>query len=76
MPVMRLLGTATEQVIVDSSAWAPVIEIMQKQVSVSTVVGVVGVVVAAGIGGVFMWWGLRKGAKGLQSAIFRGRLKF
>lgn len=44
------------------------------QISVSTVVTVLGGIVGICIGLVFMWWGVRKGARMLMSAFKKGRL--
>ncbi len=46
------------------------------QISVTTVVGVISAVVGAGIGFVFMWWGVRKLASSLMAAFRSGKLKF
>lgn len=56
--------------------WASVIEAMTSQISVSTVVGVLATVVAAGIGLVFMWWGVRKAGRSLMAAFRSGRISF
>lgn len=61
---------------VSSTDWAPVIEAMTAQISVSTVVGVLATVVAAGIGLVFMWWGVRKAGRSLMAAFRSGRISF
>lgn len=71
---MGVVATAVETV--SASDWASVITAMTNQVSVSTVVGVLATVVAAGIGLVFMWWGARKGARSLMAAFRSGKLKF
>lgn len=61
---------------VTSSDWQPVVDALTAQISVGTVVGVIAVVVASGIGLVFMWWGVRKAAKALMAAFKSGKLKF
>lgn len=61
---------------VDSGAWADVMTAFTGQISVSTVVAALAVVVAAGIGLVFMWWGVRKAARSLMAAFRSGRIKF
>lgn len=61
---------------VSSTDWASVIEAMTAQISVSTVVGVLATVVAAGIGLVFMWWGVRKAGRSLMAAFRSGRISF
>lgn len=60
---------------VTSADWQAVIDALTAQISVSTVVAVIAGVVAAGIGLVFMWWGVRKGISVLMSAFKKGRLK-
>ena len=44
---------------VTASDWASVITAMTGQISVSTVVATLATLVTAGIGLVFMWWGVR-----------------
>lgn len=61
---------------VSASDWASVIEAMTGQISVSTVVGVLATLVAAGIGLVFMWWGVRKASRSLMAAFRSGRISF
>lgn len=70
---MGLLATASSQV--SSADWAPVIEALTAQINVSSVVGVIATTVTAGIGLVFMWWGVRKGISSLMSAFRGGRVK-
>lgn len=62
--------------VVAAADWASVIEAMTAQISVSTVVGVLATVVAAGIGLVFMWWGVRKAGRSLMAAFRSGRISF
>lgn len=73
MGEMMLLSASAA---VGADAFKPVLDAMTAQVSVTTVVGVLGAVVAAGIGLVFMWWGVRKLARSLMSAFRSGKLKF
>lgn len=61
---------------VDSGAWADVMTAFVDQISVSSVVAALAVVVAAGIGLVFMWWGVRKAARSLMAAFRSGRISF
>lgn len=60
--------------VVTSSDWSSVINALTAQISVSTIVGVLAVVVAACIGIVFMWWGLRKAVRALMSAWRNGKM--
>lgn len=60
---------------VSASDWSSVISAMTSQISVTTVVGVLATLVAAGIGLVFMWWGVRKAIASLMSAFRKGKMK-
>lgn len=66
-----LTGTTT---VVTSADWQSVIDAITSQISVSTVVGVLAVVVAACVGLAFMWWGLRKAISALMSAFKKGKV--
>lgn len=59
---------------VTADSWKPVIAALTSQISVSTVVAALATFVTAGIGLVFMWWGLRKGLRSLMSAFRKGRM--
>lgn len=61
--------------VVTASDWASVITAMTGQVSVSTVVGVLATLVTAGIGLVFMWWGVRKAVGSLMGSFRSGRIR-
>lgn len=63
-----------ETTAISSTAWTSVLTALQAQISVSTVVEVLAVLVGAAIGLVFMWWGVRKTAKVLMSAFKKGKL--
>lgn len=73
MPIGSTVATSTA---VSASDWASVLTAMTGQISVSTVVGVLASVVGAGIGLVFMWWGVRKLARTLMAAFRSGKLRF
>lgn len=64
-------GTSTA---VTASDWASVISAMTAQVSVATIVGVLASIVAACIGIVFMWWGVRKAVRALMGAFRKGKI--
>lgn len=66
-------GTIT---VVSSTDWQSVLTAITEQISVSTVVGVLASAVGAGIGLVFMWWGVRKLTRVLMGAFRSGKLKF
>lgn len=59
---------------VSATAWASVMEALTAQISVSAIVGVLSTLVTAGIGLVFMWWGVRKATRSLMSAFRRGKM--
>lgn len=65
-----------ESTVVGVDAWSSVLTAMTNQISVTTVVGVIASVVGAGIGLVFMWWGVRKLARTLMAAFRTGKLRF
>lgn len=60
--------------VVTASDWASIISAMTSQISVSTVVAAVATMVTAGIGLVFLWWGVRKAARVLMASFRSGRL--
>lgn len=60
--------------VVTAADWASVITAATGQISVSTVVAVLATLVAAGIGLVFMWWGVRKAMASLMKAFRSGRI--
>ena len=59
---------------VTASDWASVISAMTAQISVGTIVGVLATIVAACIGIVFMWWGVRKAVRALMAAFRKGKI--
>lgn len=61
--------------LVTASDWASVITAMTSQISVSTVVGVLATLVTAGIGLVFLWWGVRKAVGSLMGSFRSGRIR-
>lgn len=61
--------------VVTASDWASVITAMTGQISVSTVVGVLATLVTAGIGLVFLWWGVRKAVGSLMGSFRSGRIR-
>lgn len=74
--LMNLPHLLSGSAAVSSTDWSSVIEAMTGQISVSTVVGVLATLVGAGIGLVFMWWGVRKAARSLMAAFRSGKLRF
>ena len=71
---MAFYTLATASTAVSASDWSSVIDAMTSQISVSTVVGVLATLVTAGIGLVFMWWGVRKAIRSLMSAFRKGKM--
>lgn len=61
--------------VVSAADWASVIAAMTSQISVSTVVGVLATLVTAGIGLVFLWWGVRKAVGSLMGSFRSGRIR-
>ena len=73
LQVIPLEGPTTT--VVTASDWASVISAMTSQISVSTVVGVLATLVTAGIGLVFLWWGVRKAVGSLMGSFRSGRIR-
>ncbi len=71
---MALRALASTSTAISASDWSSVISAMTSQISVSTVVGVLATLVTAGIGLVFMWWGVRKAARSLMAAFRKGKM--
>lgn len=61
--------------VVSAADWASVINAMTGQISVSTVVATLATLVTAGIGLVFMWWGVRKAVGSLMGSFRSGRIR-
>ena len=61
--------------VVTAKDWSSVISAMTSQISVSTVVGVLATLVTAGIGLVFLWWGVRKAVGSLMGSFRSGRIR-
>ena len=61
--------------VVGPTDWASVITALTAQISVSTIIGALATFVTAGIGLVFMWWGVRKGLRSLMSAFRSGKMR-
>lgn len=60
--------------VVTNTDWKTVIDSVVAQFSVSTIVQVLVSIVTAGIGFVFLWWGVRKAYRAIMSAVRRGRM--
>lgn len=75
LDLMPLTETEPVSKVVTASDWASVITAMTSQISVSTVVGVLATLVTAGIGLVFLWWGVRKAVGSLMGSFRSGRIR-
>ena len=74
LQIIPLEGPTTTTV-VTANDWASVITAMTGQISVSTVVATLATLVTAGIGLVFMWWGVRKAVGSLMGSFRSGRIR-
>lgn len=72
---LELVPLTTTPSVVSASDWASVISAMTSQISVTTVVGVLATLVTAGIGLVFLWWGVRKAVGSLMGSFRSGRIR-
>lgn len=78
MPVsagLQLVPLEGPSTVVTANDWASVISAMTGQISVSTVVATLATLVTAGIGLVFMWWGVRKAVGSLMGSFRSGRIR-
>lgn len=69
MNVLATSGTA-----IGPEAWKSVIDGITAQISVSSIVGVLASLVTAGVGLVFLWWGVRKAVGSIMSAFRSGKM--
>lgn len=59
---------------VTNADWKTVIDSVIGQYSVANIVQVLVSIVTAGIGFVFLWWGVRKAYRAIMSAVRKGRM--
>lgn len=59
---------------VTSADFKSVIDSLQAQISVETVVGILGTCVGVAAGFAFMWWGVRKVVRALMAAFKKGKI--
>lgn len=71
--VMKLLATG-QSTTISPTDWVSVIEAVTSQFSVANIVTVIASVVAAGIGFVFLWWGVRLAFGSIMGAVKKGTL--
>lgn len=72
--MMALFAESGGATAVSASDWSSVISALTAQISVSTIVSVLVTLVTAGIGLVFMWWGVRKALRSLMAAFRKGKM--
>lgn len=60
---------------ITSADFNSILTTIQEQISVSTIVEVLGVAVGASVGFVFMWWGIRKLVRVIMGAVKSGKLR-
>lgn len=63
-----------ETTVIQASEFTSVLDVLQSQISVSTIVGVLGIAAGASVGLAFMWWGVRKLSRVLMSAFKKGKV--
>lgn len=73
MPGLFLTATNAAESIT-SADFASVITTLQGQISVATVVEILGVCAGVGAGFAFMWWGVRKVTRALMAAFKKGKI--
>lgn len=70
-PAFAVDGATTP---VSATDWSAILTSLTAQISVSTVVAALATFITAGIGLVFMWWGVRKLVRTVMGAFRRGKL--
>ncbi len=74
LPFILASSTPSRPDYVDATDWASVISNVIGQFSVANIVAVIASVVLAGIGFVFLWWGVRLAFNSIMGAVKRGSL--
>lgn len=69
-----LLSSGGGGTTVSPADWAQVITDVTSQFSVTQIVATISAVVVAGIGFVFLWWGVRKAFRSIMSAVRKGKV--
>lgn len=59
---------------VTNADWKSVIDGVVGQFSVSEIVSTLASIVTAGVGFIFLWWGVRKAFRAIMSAVRKGRM--
>ena len=60
--------------IITAAELTPILESLQAQLTVGNVIGVIAIVVGAGVGFVFAWWGVRFVTRKVVKAATKGKL--
>ena len=68
---MMLTGGTT---VVGADSFSELVTILQSQISVSTVVGIIASILGICVGFAFFWWAVRKVIKMLMSAFKKGKV--
>lgn len=71
---LRSLLMSSASTAIGPEAWSSVMSALTGQISVTTIIGVLVTLVTAGIGLVFMWWGVRKALRSLMAAFRKGKM--
>ena len=66
-------ASSTVATAITTTDFQSIIDALTAQISVSTVVTVVAAGMAAAVGFVFMWWGVRKLVRMIMSAVKKGK---
>lgn len=59
---------------VSTTDFQSILDTLQGQISVSSIVGVLAVAAGAAVGLAFMWWGVRKLVRVLMAAFKKGKV--
>lgn len=75
MPLMKaLLTDATASTELSADMFSGIVEAFTTNIPVTLIVGVIGVVIGAGVAYVFTWWGARKVSSGLTKSFLKGKI--
>lgn len=69
-----MVGAAATAAPLPPSTWTDVIDNVTSTFTVAGIVAVLAAVVAAGIGFVFLWWGVRLAFRSIMGAVKNGTL--
>ena len=72
--MLHVIASSGCSSVVGPDDWSSVMSALTSQISVSTIIGVLATLVTAGIGLVFMWWGVRKALRSLMAAFRKGKM--